>query len=332
MTASSKSRHMSKQAFESFLLASVPFDIPVEGDPALTLFIRPARAEVGLRAAPVNMTDSRRRLPQSMAVRSVYVDGRARSEVVLSDPSLFIEGYGLLCAIADRVQLDAMSLPAAIDLTVRNLRTLLGSGTAPLKKDEELGLLGELLVLHGLLDLLGEQEAMSAWRGLSKSNAEHDFGLEALDIEVKTTSMESRVHHISSATQLMPSAGRPLWLVSNQLSEAGSGYGRSLREFVEDLRSRFTSVEQRVKLEVALKSRGWPWPDAEFTRWIYRTHSRIYAVDGDFPRVTNELMTLAKVDVARLRGLTYQIDLTEYRSNAEPPAKIDSLITNLGEL
>jgi hypothetical protein len=327
-----RSRHLSKDGFESFLASGVPYNIPIDGSPDLILFIRPDRSEVGLRADPVNLGRSQRRYPNGIALRSVYAGGRAYTEVVIGDAALFVEGFAILCAIADRIQLDQMSLLAAVEITIRNLRSLISASSPSLTREDEIGLLGELLVVDSLLTTLSQEDALAAWRASADRPAEHDFGLAKLDLEVKTTSTESRVHWISSATQLMPSKDRDLWLLSHQLTSAGSNYGKTLRDVAEQIRSGFTGVEVRSRYESILRRRGWPWADADLGRWNFRFPSETYSVEGSFPRITLDVVGDAAVDTGGLRSLSYQVDLTNYSSEQEPSAELCHLLANLGEL
>ena len=65
---------------------------------------------------------------------------------------------------------------------------------------------------------------MNSWRG--PIGEEHDFGMSAPDVEVKTTLGERREHWISTATQLVPTGDRPLYLLSIQLTSAALDSGQ----------------------------------------------------------------------------------------------------------
>jgi hypothetical protein len=58
-----------------------------------------------------------------------------------------------------------------------------------------------------------------------------------LEFEVKSTRDVHRVHMISSLAQLVPSAGRKLYIVSLQFEPAGTGQGTTLPEEVEQVRN-----------------------------------------------------------------------------------------------
>ncbi len=138
----------------------------------------------------------------------VHISGSRHVQLEVKDPDLFTDAYPVLCAVADRVQLDGQTIGTAISSTLRQLGHLLRAEDA-LSREAETGLVGELALLTGMIGVYGPADAVKTWRG--GHGEEHDFGLPGVDLEVKTTISERRVHWVSSLTQLVPTGDRPLF-------------------------------------------------------------------------------------------------------------------------
>jgi hypothetical protein len=309
----SDGRHLSPEGFRSYLRAGVPIDHPIEGEPKLILFIDPSRRRIGLRAPATNEASVAISL-ENVGFDTVYVNGRRHLQLEISDPSLFTDAYPVLCAVADRVQLDGQTFGAAISSTFRKLGHLLRAEDA-LSREAETGLVGELAFLAGMIRTYGPTDAVRAWRG--GQGEEHDFGCPDADLEVKTTSSEQRVHWISSLTQLVPTNDRLLLLVSIQITRAGVG-GRSLSNIVQYVRS--IAMGERDTFDDRLATAGWRERHAESAtqRWRARTQPSMFVVDERFPRLTVDLLRNADFDLAVISDVRYRLDLTTYPPSVVP--------------
>ncbi len=127
----------------------------------------------------------------------------------------------LRCGIATKpVHIVFPKVEAFIDLVMRRV---------VLPPETVLGLLGELLVMESLLDGVFElapdkrPDPCSLWRGYSRQS--RDFMLNALAIEVKTTSSTISRHVIGSLDQVSarPGTNESLYLASIGLSPDPSG-------------------------------------------------------------------------------------------------------------
>ncbi|MEV4293934.1 PD-(D/E)XK motif protein [Microbispora rosea] len=311
-------RHLSTEGFQEYLNSGVPLEYPVKGEPRLHFLIDPERPAIGLRVPrkptqPVPLTGL-----EHLQVRATNSYGKRFLDVLVTDPRLFIDAYPVLLAIADRIQLDRLSLEDALYDTLRILGRLLErEGTLPLER--ELGLFGELLLLRGLLTLLDHEEAVSAWLGAG--GEEHDFALQGIDLEVKTTALERRIHWIESLTQLVPSPERPLWLVSYQVTKAGPNDGSSLPALLSAIRAELGEGPARTTFEARLQQGGWQdrYGPNTSTRWRHRSKPQAYDVNGDFPRITSALLEAAHVNLAQLSGIMYKIDLSHRPPDPAPP-------------
>jgi len=322
-------RHLSPDNYAAYLGSPVPIDHPIPGTPRVLLFVDPYSSRVGLRgpAAPEET------LPEgfeNLTVRRIHYGGRRMIEIAVTEPRLFRDAYTLLCAIADRVQLDQQTMTDAFAVTLRHLGHLLREEVV-LSEKKEIGLVGELLVLSGLINALGRDIALSSWRG--GDGEEHDFGLSGHDLEVKTTAAERPVHWISSLTQLLETGARPLWLVSLQITAAGEG-GRTLPEFIERLRALLPSATHRDRLDERLQGVGWRDRYASSFRrgWRLRCPAQVFRVTDSFPRLTPQVLAGAGVDLAYVNDVRYRLDLTGRNPDLGPPMLTDALARGEQEL
>ncbi|MGW4498606.1 PD-(D/E)XK motif protein [Micromonospora sp. NPDC004336] len=322
-------RHLSSDSFAAYLRSPVPIDHPVPGSPRIVLFVDPHTHRVGLRgprapreAPPAGL--------ENLSVRAVHHDGQGMIEIAVTDPRLFVDAYPLLCAVADRVQLDQQTLTAALTETLRRLGHLLQTEDV-LSQETETGLVGELLVFAGLAHTLGPDTALASWRGGHAE--EHDFGLPDHDVEVKTTVSERRAHWISSLTQLVETGGRPLWLVSLQITAAGSG-GRALPDLIAGVRALLPSTAQRTGFDDRLRSSGWRdrYVATCQHRWRLRTPPQAFRVTESFPRLTPKVLVDAGVDGTHVTDVRYRLDLTGRTGNGTPQVITDVLTSGQMEL
>jgi hypothetical protein len=309
-------RHLDAEGFERAVAAGVPIEFPVDGSPRVAMFIDTVTPAVGLRLPD----DGSRPDPdlEHLVARFVYRDEATWAEVLITDPDLFHDGYPLLCAIADRVQLLGMSLAAAVADALQTLGRLL-QRTPGLSSDTEIGLLGELLVLHGLTCSMDPRRAIQAWCGPDAE--EHDFAVPGFDIEVKTTRSDRRNHWISTLGQLTAKPARPLWFVSIQLTGAGAADGMSLPELVHNVRENADRVQLRRLLDSRLHRAGWndALQHTLRSRWLVRSEPAAYRVDDAFPTLTHDALTDASVAMTHIPEVRYRIDLTGIDPAPQPP-------------
>lgn len=311
-------RHLTAESFARCLHSGVPMEHPIKGHPPITLFTDPDRTEIGLRVPEISSNGPFETERENVRVRAVHRHEGRFLEVVVDDPHLFVGAYPVLCGIADRVQIDGLGLANALASTIRLLDQLLRRDNG-LTLEREVGLLGELLILRSLCDRLDIADAVAAWR--SGEAEEHDFSVYGIDIEVKTTSSERRMHWIASLTQLVPTGNRPLWLLSHQLTRAGAGEGRSLRDLVADVRAVVGEGANRDTFERQLANAGWAdtYGKTVRDRWLRRTPSLAFQVGSDFPRLTPTILNNASLSLVRISDVRYRIDLTGLPPVAQLP-------------
>jgi hypothetical protein len=297
------SRHLSTEILLAHLASGVAMVYPFPGEPAAELLIDGSVPRVTLWVDAKASVAGELNTLKNVRVADVHHDRVHRVSVVVSGEELMIDGHAMLCAVADRVQLEGMAANEAVRETLEQWRAVLAARTR-MSIEAEVGLVGELLLLDALAVELGD-DALTAWRGALSE--EHDFGLVDADVEVKTTMGERRRHWIGSLTQLRRSPQRPLVLVSLQITRGGQ-VGVTLAELVDRLRSAFTQVDQ---LNAKLVQAGWDDEagDLFVDRWALRTPPATFDVAGQFPAITPADIAAMPIDASGIAEVHYRIDL-----------------------
>lgn len=212
-------------------------------------------------------------------------EGRHLLEVSTGKTSLHHEFYHLAAAAAERVLIhlqepvDALSTELGAFAALLEERSLLGT-------EREIGLLGELLFLHELVSRHGHA-MLDSWIGPTAEP--HDFRVGTREFEVKTTLSSRRIHTISGAEQLVPSAGCDLYVVSIVLGPSGSGDGFSLASTATALAAVFASSGMRnTSFEALLAACDFSIAEATHysRRFAQRRPVAIVPVDATFPAIT----------------------------------------------
>src|SRR5215211_7883737 len=245
-------------------------------------------------------------------------------EISTTSPALYPYFYGFAVSVADRVQDDGLDANEAVTECLARWRDLLRQA-ALLSPERQLGLTGELWLLDRLVTTRGPAAALEAWTG--PSGEAHDFRFDHLEVEVKATIGEHRVHVVSSDTQLIASPHARLYLLSLQYTAAGSGEGLSLGDRIAALRTRLDSGSTRRAFEAALRSGFAVAPEdlPLYTRRLkLRTAPYLVAVDDDFPRI--DLSRLVDfIDIARVSDVRYRVNVEGLGFEVGTPAFTDVL-------
>ncbi len=241
---------------------------------------------------------------------------------------MFAEGYAILCLVADRIQLAGRSVSVAVTETIHMLGKLL-RGHGSISPEREVGLFGELVTLRSLINYPDAEGAVGGWLGPSAE--EHDFSLREIDLEVKTTLSEGRAHWISSLTQLVPSMGKPLWLVSHQLTAAGPDQGRTLAELISEVRAALNGAvlaDFNRRLTVA----GWRESSVheKWRRFRSRSAPVLYLVDEGFPCLTPANLAGAGPGTSAITEVRYRLDLSTVPPSPNSPSYVRSALASGG--
>lgn len=290
-------------------------------DPLCRLRIDPIAQQLALLVPAHGAYPDVRALAR-LSVDTVDVDGTDWFQLSVDAQGMHYEAYSVLASIVDDMR-DGRSFVVAVSDALRAFRQLLDSrhGLIP---ERQQGLLGEMLVLRHVRDVAGPEVAVDSWLGPSAE--EHDFGFDGFDAEVKTTTSETRSHVISSVTQLEASVARPLWLVSIQLTRAGTaGSGWSLAELVADLRTSLGAGNERFLDHLRLL--GWRDTDHDLylTRYKLRSAFRAYLVDGDFPAVTRARLKAVVPRPELVGDVSYRVDVSTLQAG-HPPAPLGGFV------
>jgi len=215
--------------------------------------------------------------------------------------------------------MDSSDPPRVCHAVLERWRELLDRPDPRLLGPQQLaGLFGELLFVREL-GRRNPQQGVDGWTGPAKS--QHDFARGSVAVEVKTTTVrEGRVVQIHGAEQLeAPSAG-DLYLAFVRLDV--EGIGTSVPQLIEEILE--LGVERRTFLDLLALAGYDSAKSPEYDRPLFAAREQmVYAVDDDFPRITDESFTRGRVPPGVLR-LRYDIDLTN-----EPPVPLDDPAVDL---
>ncbi|MDJ1113393.1 PD-(D/E)XK motif protein [Microbacterium dauci] len=311
-TPSDDSTHLDPRSVEEYFRLGAKTAFPLHASPSVIMEIDPGREEVELRTPAVGSEPEVTAL-QRLSFSRIRRDGDEWFRLVVDARDMHYEAYVLLESIVDQLKSGA-SFRHAVSEAVASLKDLL-AGRTRLTEEKVLGLVGELLVLAHSIEALGEEAAITAWLG--PLSEEHDFAFHAFDAEVKTTKSEGRVHVIGSETQLEPEPGRPLHLVSIQLTRAGlAEQGFTLPSLIDNTRARLDQT--RRTFDAALEGLGWRNRDRDLypTRYQLRSMPRAYLVDDQFPAITSGRLDQVVPQRAHVASVTYRVNVTDLAHSA----------------
>lgn len=302
-------RHLSRTSLQQYFDAGASSIVVLNGMPVVYLAVDPKVPQLSLRVPRDGGALPNLDRYDALSAAESHWEGRHWYELSVVGPIVH-EALPLLSDVSDRIQLEGQAFSGAVTSALMSFRDLL-AGVSRMSRHEEVGLLGELLVLEHLLALLPEREAVAAWRGWDA--AEHDFDLGDADLEVKTTTSERRRHRISSATQLVPSSGRDLWLISLQVTAASEQAtdATGLTDLVRRLAGSIEEDEVRSDLFARLRRAHWTEETASAysDRFRLRTKPAHFFVDDAFPSITPAKLERLGLG-AEVVELSYMLDLS----------------------
>ena len=322
------SRYLTDTALDEFMSSGPKTAVRIPGVPEVQLvFLSGAEGGVALRVAWDGATAPDLSDYEHLSASVVRAGEQAWAELLIDDPDVFRRALPVVWRIADRIQLEQVSFAEAVFATLTDFRELL-EGASVLSSDREVGLFGELTVVDCLVSTLNGAQAIAAWRG--PNGDEHDFDLGSGDLEVKSTLMEKRVHWIGSLSQLEPTPGRNLWLLSIQLT-TGLVDALTIADLVAKLRSRLVGTDLK-SFEKKLYSAGWRDEYRATTRRRFRLRSAplLLPVDEAFPALTWRRMATAGLPLSRLREIKYSIDVADLDAEPCPPPALSRLLAKGG--
>ncbi len=142
--------------------------------------------------------------------------------------------YELSRRIEDEPAIDNASLVASVAWILQ----LLGAEPALLSAERQRGLVAELLLLRRLLQLgrhngIGPQSVLDRWWG--PTGGKRDFAAVGTAIEVKSTALNMRSHHISTIDQLEPLSDDEQAYLYSMGMKSEPTFDRKLPTYVQDV-------------------------------------------------------------------------------------------------
>jgi len=216
----------------------------VSTSPLIDFFWNGSVGRTGLWVETEPGTDLPEDFSRLTAIRTGIVEhsGKHFIEVSCGTQSLQRQFYLFAVSVADSVLNDRRPPAETIAAELQRFDDLMNCRSG-LSVERQIGLLGELLFLERLIDAHGPS-AIDGWVGpLSEP---HDFRIGTKDYEVKTTSSSRRVHTINGESQLLPSDGHSLFIVSVLLGPGGSGGGVSLAKMSQIIQETLAHSQQHL--------------------------------------------------------------------------------------
>ncbi|AFA71241.1 hypothetical protein GPOL_c01680 [Gordonia polyisoprenivorans VH2] len=235
---------------------------------------------------------------------------------------MYTEAYGLMLSVAQAIQGGA-TFAAATSAAMTNMKALLAA-KPHISEEKQIGLIGELLLLRNLMATYDEHAVIEWWLGPLAE--ERDYAFPAFDAEVKSTLGETRTHIINGAGQLEPSPGRPLWLVSIQMTRAGGDPdGFTLPLLIQQIREQLFATRERFLTYLTLQ--GWDDDDAPMypTAYVFRTQPAAYLVDEDFPAVTLSRLYSVVPHSDLVSAVSYRVDVSS-RTAGDPGEPLTAFV------
>ncbi len=300
--------HLDRRAVEEYFELGASSAFVLLRSPLVRMRIDPNEERVELTLPAIGAAPEVTSFERFSVERFVPESGEEWFRLSIDAADMHYEAYAIAESIVDQLRAGA-SFRYSVSEALFSFKELL-AGRRRLTEERELGLLGELLVLKHVIAVSGEESALGAWLGPLAE--EHDFAFAGFDAEIKTTKSESRTHVIGSETQLEPSPGRPLLLVSIQLTSAGGAVqGFTLPSLVSDVRS-LLGFSLRT-FDLTLKALGWQENDSDLYRNRYQLRSvpRAYLVDEQFPAITSERLDKVVPKRANVVGVNYRVNVTD---------------------
>lgn len=179
------------------------------------------------------------------------------------------------------------------------------SETKPIfNKEDQIGTLGELLVLEKLLDLKPTLQTLETWKSPKMKDDLHDFEATKGNLEVKTSSSVPRSIYVGSINQMDHEIIHPKSLLI-VLVKLNSGSEMTLPSVVERLRFRCSQLGISVVFDEMLKKRGY----RDFEADVYAEQAfdldaiEQHTVDLNTPIYTNRDINTVYPAVVRVKQI-----------------------------
>jgi len=247
-----------------------------------------------------------------IALDVVTIEGQRHLQVSTTLPERFEDSFRLLSLTAEIFEANPTSPVGAFREAAMRWDAVLVMKSL-LSREAQIGLFGELLVLRGLVEQQGSG-AIGCWTGRRTNLPDrHDFRLLQFDLEAKTTVRRNRVHTIHGLRQLATNPGRPLYLLSIQIT-GSAGPGCSIPSLVDEVRSALSpGSAARTQFDELLLGTGYRDESAGHYagRWVLASEATLVRVDEDCPHILQSHLdtVLPAPTVGRIGEVSYEVNL-----------------------
>lgn len=303
---------ISWEVLKRHIVAPFPSILSMGGTRGVRVGYNPIKQELFIRLP----TDRETQVPlfsySELSLEIVSDDTGWVMQISTKTVSLFSEFHRFAEIVTEIFEQPDQTAYSAFDLAICNWQSLVSSKNF-LTSDQQLGLYGELIFLLALIQVRGS-DSISAWTGRDPIIADrHDFRLDAISLEVKTTRSTQRIHVIHGLGQLQPSLEHSLFILSLRLENAGLGMGKSLADLVKIIRFNLKQeVDQLSKFESKLENAGYKDPDEKHyqDKLILADLPMLIMVDEYCPRITNEIISLSLTPEisGRISDVSYRVN------------------------
>lgn len=278
--------------------------------PGLSLAVEPTTQMIWLYSKLEKPIEPLPNLPLSIQIEEKIIEGDRFLAIGSRASAVRTEFYSFLVTLLKRIVVNGHDALTELKSEIAAWRDLLRMPEI-MSNAAQIGLFGELWFLAWLLQSQGPR-GLDAWLG--PRGEIHDFKLANVDVEVKATLEHSRIHSISSASQLEPSKDRQLYLLSIQLQPAGQAFGLTLPHAIARIKLQLSGDTARIELfESQIATLGYDPLHHQSYQVTYRMRSAptIIAIDSEFPRMTprDVITAIGESKATRIKSLQYRLSV-----------------------
>ena len=317
-------------SLDQYLIKGIQGQFPISSSSNISFLIGPDNGSLALRLPTKHDVEIPPSPYSEIEISKGVVDGTPVIELTLADPALVETFYNLSIEIAQQMLLHSAEPEFAISRSMSNWAKLIRRKDI-LEDARQVGLMGELCLLKALITSYG-LKAADSWIG--PLGEPHDFRLNSVEIEVKSTTQTARNHKIHGIAQLEPSKGMALFLLSLQFGPAGTAKsGRSLVNHVNEIKALLATDEKALQKFVdLLASVGYRDEHVPFysRKLKLRSTPMLVPVNNAFPRISRELLNdhLPLGVGQRVSYVEYEVNL-DGLGNAEGTAEFSSVLPDV---